>query len=321
MYNPTLRLLTILELLQSRGEMTGEELAQALEVEERSIRRYIMMLRDIGIPIESERGRHGGYSLRPGFRIPPMMFNADEITVVMMGLMLIRELGPSSALAIESAVAKIERVLPLELRDYLDALHSASMFEDIDIAAYEIASDAILKLTRAMHEQKCLDIAYISTEGAETQRRIAPYGLVLHRRAWYTPAYCHLREDVRVFRVDRIQEMTRTDEAFSKPAAFDPRGFVQQTLAQKKGVFKFEVLFQAPLSTVQTLIAPSVGLLEAQGNNTLLRCYSDDPFWMARYLARIELPYTVIKNRTLRMALRELADELRGAAFDEVDSC
>src|SRR5688572_130704 len=114
MYNPTLRLLTILEILQSRGEVSGQELAQILEVEERSIRRYIMMLRDIGIPIEGERGRHGGYSLRPGFRLPPMMFNADEITAVMMGLMLMRELGSASSLAVESAAAKIERVLPFE---------------------------------------------------------------------------------------------------------------------------------------------------------------------------------------------------------------
>ncbi len=85
MYHPTTRLLTILELLQSRGEMSGEELAEVLEVEKRSIRRYIMMLRDMGIPVDGERGRHGGYALRPGFRLPPMMFNADEITAVMIG--------------------------------------------------------------------------------------------------------------------------------------------------------------------------------------------------------------------------------------------
>src|SRR5689334_5691765 len=115
MYNPTLRLLSILELLQSRGEVSGQELSRLVEVDERSIRRYIMLLRDMGIPIEAERGRGGGYALQPGFRLPPLMFNADEITAVTIGLMLMRELGSASALAIESATAKIERVLPADL--------------------------------------------------------------------------------------------------------------------------------------------------------------------------------------------------------------
>ena len=78
MYNPTMRLLTILELLQSRSEVSGQELAQKLEVEERSIRRYIMMLRDLGIPIEGERGRHGGYSLQPGFRLLPLLYSTGQ---------------------------------------------------------------------------------------------------------------------------------------------------------------------------------------------------------------------------------------------------
>src|SRR5689334_12250723 len=131
MYNPTMRLLIILELLQSRAEVSGLELAQKLEVEERSIRRYIMMLRDLGIPIEGERGRHGGYSLRPGFRLPPLMFNKDEITAVMMGLMLMQELGTGANLAVESAIAKIHRVLPAELRTSAEALANSLIFDDV----------------------------------------------------------------------------------------------------------------------------------------------------------------------------------------------
>src|SRR6266508_4298261 len=98
LYNPATRLLSMLELLQSRGEVSGGELAQALEVDDRSVRRYILMLRDMGFPIEGERGRHGGYSLRPGFRLPPLMFNADEVMAVMLGLMLMEGLGSTSRL-------------------------------------------------------------------------------------------------------------------------------------------------------------------------------------------------------------------------------
>jgi len=319
MYNPTLRLLTILELLQSRGEVSGQELAQTLEVEERSIRRYIMMLRDIGIPIEGERGRHGGYSLRPSFRLPPLMFNAEEITVVMMGLMLMRELGSASQLAIERATAKIERVLPVELRDTIDALRDAALFESIDLATYEISSDAIVAFTMAIHESKCLDIEYTSAQGEVTRRRIASYGLILHGRAWYLAAYCYLREDMRVFRADRIISVSRTEQTFTSPADFDAKAFVIQSIAQTKDVYRFEVLFHAPLTTVQATIPPSLGRLEAVGDETVMRCYSDDPDWLARYLVRIELAFTIRKTAALRAALRALAQDLLSVA-NEADN-
>ncbi len=78
MYHPTTRVLAVLELLQSHGRMTGAELARRLEVDPRTARRYVEMLQDLGIPVEAERGAHGGYRLRPGFRLPPLMFTEDE---------------------------------------------------------------------------------------------------------------------------------------------------------------------------------------------------------------------------------------------------
>jgi predicted DNA-binding transcriptional regulator YafY len=313
MYNPTTRLLLILELLQSRGEMSGYELAQALEVEERSIRRYIMMLRDIGIPIEGERGRHGGYSLRPSFRLPPLMFNADEITAVTMGLMLMRELDFMSQLAIESATAKIERVLPEGLYASADALRQSLILDDVLNGTYAVSSKWIIAFSRAAHEQKCLNITYISADGETTQRLIAPYGLVLHMQTWYVPAYCHLREDVRVFRLDRVRAVASNEQMFTKPDDFDPKAFVLNSLACIPGTYRFEVLLHAPLATVQEYIPPSLAVLESSGDKTLMRCYSDDPHWFARYLTRLEMPFTVLETDELRDALRALVDEILAA--------
>jgi len=90
MYNPATRLLTLLELLQSQPDLTGKELAQRLEVDARSVRRYVMMLQDMGIPIEAERGRYGGYHLRPGFKLPPLMFTEDEGLAVIFGLLILQ---------------------------------------------------------------------------------------------------------------------------------------------------------------------------------------------------------------------------------------
>src|SRR5690349_11690155 len=108
MYSPTTRLLTILEILQSRNEVSGPELAATLEVDVRSVRRYVTMLRDMGIPVESDPGRYGTYYLRPGFRLPPLMFNGGEILAIILGLMAVRHVGMSGGLAVESAIAKIE---------------------------------------------------------------------------------------------------------------------------------------------------------------------------------------------------------------------
>jgi predicted DNA-binding transcriptional regulator YafY len=313
MYNPTLRLLAILELLQSRGEVSGQELAQTLEVEERSVRRYIMQLRDMGIPIEGERGRHGGYALQPGYRLPPLMFNADEITAIVMGLMLIHELRIPSALAIESASAKIERVLPDELRTRADALRRSLAFDDVPLKTYAITNEYISTISLAVHEHRCLNVTYVAASGDATERVIAPYGLVMHATAWYIPAYCFLRQDVRTFRLDRVRSLARTEQAFTPPPDFDARDFVLKALARLPEQ-TFEVIVHASLATVEATVRPSLALLEPLGENTLLRCFTEDPHWLARVLAGLELPFAVRRGDSLREALRELAARLVGSA-------
>ncbi|MBI5931725.1 MAG: YafY family transcriptional regulator [Chloroflexi bacterium] len=311
MYNPATRLLAILELLQSRTEISGQELAQALEVEERSIRRYIMMLRDMGIPIEGERGRHGSYSLRPGFRIPPLMFNADELTAVMMGLMLMRELGTTPRLAVASATAKIERVIPSELRQSAEALQTSLRWGHVQLDTYAVSSEWITTFTIAAHAKHSLNMTYVSADGTLTERTIDPYGLVLHARTWYIPAYCHLRADLRLFRLDRVRSVSPTDHQFSQPADFDPSRFVLNALAQLPGIYTFEIILHAALSTVETYLPSNLALLENAGDGTtLMRCYSDDPYWLARYLVGQEIPFTVLATDELRTALSVIADEI-----------
>ena len=112
MYSPTTRLLTVLELLQSYQQMSGAELARRLEVDVRTVRRYIVMLQDMGIPIEAERGAHGSYQLRRGYKLPPLMFTDDEAVSLTLGLLAIREFRfPVNVEAIEGALAKTERVM------------------------------------------------------------------------------------------------------------------------------------------------------------------------------------------------------------------
>src|SRR5216684_1717243 len=123
MYHPTTRVLTVLELLQSHQRLSGPELAARLEVNIRTVRHYIMMLQDLGIPIKAERGRYGAYRLLPGFKLPPLMFNEDEALALTLGLLTARRLGLTAAApAVAGALAKIERVLPSALRKRVQAV-------------------------------------------------------------------------------------------------------------------------------------------------------------------------------------------------------
>src|SRR5215469_370527 len=129
MYHPTSRVLTVLELLQSRPSISGPELATRLEMDVRTVRRYITHLQDVGIPVEANIGRLGGYRLRPGFKLPPLLFTEEEATAIMLGLLGTSwlEIGQSSVV-VEGALAKVSRVLPLHARERLNAMSSHLFF-------------------------------------------------------------------------------------------------------------------------------------------------------------------------------------------------
>src|SRR5258707_3572321 len=130
MYSPTTRLLTILEMLQSHPQLSSSELAARLEVDARTVRRYIVMLQDMGIPVEAEMGRDGGYSLRPGFKLPPMMFTNEEVLALILGLLVVRYLGlAATSCAVEGAMTKLQRVLPETLRQQAESIQSALVFD------------------------------------------------------------------------------------------------------------------------------------------------------------------------------------------------
>src|ERR1700730_8633186 len=125
MYHPTTRLLTILELLQTHPHLSGATLARRPEVEPRSVRRYIIMLQEMGMPVEGVRGPGGGYRLRPGFRLPPLLFTEEEATALVLGLLGAPWLEIDlSSVAVEGALAKVYRVLPIKGRERLQAISS-----------------------------------------------------------------------------------------------------------------------------------------------------------------------------------------------------
>ena len=313
MYHPTTRVLTILELLQARPSLSGADLAARLEVDRRTVRRYITMLQDLGIPIEATRGPLGGYRIRPGFKLPPLMLADDEALAITLSLIAARRQGSAAgALAIEGALAKIERVLPDGLRARLQAVQSVVAFSTTP-SAPQPNGEMIMCISSAAQQQQRVLLRYQSRD-QETVRSFDPYGLVYHWDRWYTVGWCHLREDLRVFRLDRVLGATPEEATFVRPPDFDSLAYVLDSLATAPWSWSVEVLLETTLEDARQRIPPGNALIKPVAGGVLVQLRVDRLDWMARTLMLMECPFVVRRPPELRDALRQLAAEAAALA-------
>ncbi|MDJ1136337.1 helix-turn-helix transcriptional regulator [Streptomyces iconiensis] len=234
MTTSTARVLALLEILQGGGLRTVPDLASRLDVDERTVRRYVGHLLDLGVPIDSVRGRHGGYRLAPGYRMPPLMLTDEEALAVLLGLLTGRRAGllAASAAASESAAAKLRRVLPKALGLRLEALLETADFTARPRPGTAPETDVLLTLAEAARDQRPVAIAYTDRKGRGSERTVLPYGLVAHSGRWYLTGADPATEEVRTFRLDRITAMTVRAGSFTVPAEFDPASTVLASLAR-----------------------------------------------------------------------------------------
>jgi predicted DNA-binding transcriptional regulator YafY len=307
MYFPTTRVLTILELLQSRQHLSGPELAERLEVNTRTVRRYITMLQDLGIPVEAERGRHGSYRLRPGFKLPPLMFTEDEALAITLGLLATRKLGLTAAApAVEGALAKIERVLPLALRERVQAVQE-TLILDFTHTGTTPGNEVVVTLCAAAQQQRRVWMSYSSWKAEITDRTVDIYGIVYRSGFWYAVGFCHLREGARVFRMDRILQAELRDETFERPADFDSLGFVMRSLANTPTTWAVEVLLETTLDEAQQYVPPVIATLEQSSDGVIFRCSVGHLEWLAHFLSGLSFPFIVHQPIELREELQKLS--------------
>src|SRR5690348_9925713 len=206
MPRPTARVLTLLELLQSGGTRTVAELADRLGVEGRTVRRYVDQLIDLDVPVESVRGRYGGYRLSRGYRLPPLMLSDDEALAVLLGLVAGWRAGLTPALgtAGETASAKIRRVLPERLANRLRAVQDSLAFTDSPDQAAAPDATVLLTVSDAVAQHRPLAVTYTGRDGVRTDRTLHPHGIVSHRDRWYVTGLDPALGERRVFRLDRV---------------------------------------------------------------------------------------------------------------------
>jgi len=310
MYFPTTRVLTVLELLQSHHQLSGPELAERLEVNIRTVRRYITMLQDLGIPVEGERGRHGSYRLRPGFKLPPLMFSEDEALALTLGLVAARRLGLAfAAPAVEGALAKVERVLPSALLERVRAVQETLVL-DVTPEGVTPPTEIVSLLSTAAQQRRRVEMRYQSWHSEITERTVDIYSLVYRSGFWYAVGYCHLREALRVFRLDRVLGVRLLEDTFIRPEDFDSASLVARSIAMTPAAWSVEVLLETTLEEARNLVPSTIATLDQAPNGVVFRCNVDHLDWIARFLINLGCKFIVRHPPELRQALLGLAEEI-----------
>ncbi|MBM9460145.1 YafY family transcriptional regulator [Nocardioides sp. zg-536] len=316
MTRPTARVLAMLELLQSGGQRTVGDLADRLGVDERTVRRYAEHLADLGVPVQAQRGRYGGYRLAPGYKLPPLMLTDDEALAVVLGLQAAERAGLATTdpAATASALGKVARVLPRPLKERLESLLTTAEFTAPVRAAAPADADTLLGLASAARDRRQVVIGYTSWDGRTSRRALDIYGLVFHSGRWYVSGHDHARDAVRTFRLDRIAALEPGEGTYVVPADFDATTQVVSGIAAVGWAHEVAVVLHTSLVEANERLPRSAGALREHPDGVLLETRAERLDGMARMLAGLGWDFDVLTPDALREEVRSLADRLRANA-------
>jgi predicted DNA-binding transcriptional regulator YafY len=307
--SPTARTLMVLELIQNSPGITAEQLGDKLGVSERAARRYVAILREADIPIESVRGPYGGYRVGRGLRLPPLMFSPTEA----LGLVMAVLEGPrGTADPVDDALGKIVRVLPEAVARSTDAIRRVSA-RGPDPGARTPDPGITAALVTHSADRRRVTIQYRRHDD-EWSMDVDPWAVVVRRGRWYLLCWSHAKDAQRVLRVDKITKVEAQPAEFVAPADLDPLAAVEEHLAMGWR-YPIEVEIDAPVDDVSCWIRRSMGRLEPiDGNRTRLLASTDEPDWYAGQLTAIHAPFRIIGGPELQAACQVLAQRLLAAS-------
>lgn len=310
------RLFDLVEELQGRGVRTSADLAHRLGVSERTVRRDIGRLIELELPVETQPGRNGGVSLPAGALLPAVRFTDDELLALVTGLKAVAsDSDETLERAANRALERLETVLSPETRGRVRALQDAFapgfLTPDHSVAA---PSQHVIALAEAIHKGDRLIMSYNNGQQV-TERKVDPYGLA-KLGPWYVVAYCHLRQDLRTFRVDRIRRMATTDESFERPQGFDAYRYVSDAIAMAPGHGDLvcRAMLDTDLQTASRRLAFSTVLLEPAENAVRLTVRTDRHGleWVVHQLLRLRCDVRIEGPDELKVAAARVAGRLTG---------
>ena len=325
------RLFQLVEAMQGNRRHTTATLAAQLGVSERTIRRDLGRLQDLDLPVDSRPGRNGGVTLPSGALLPSLRFTDDELLALVLSLRQATS-GEDSELqhAATTALRRLETVLSPVTRERIGALQRAlAPGRRSDKAPVPVPSQHVFALAEAIDKKRRIHISYRSpgefplnddpaTERSSpviTLRQVDPYGLA-RVGPWYLVAFCHLRQDLRTFRVDRIRNVAPTDESFVRPTAFDAYRHVTESIAMAPGQGSLicRALLGTDMETASRLTPLTTVVLEPvpHGVRLSVRLASDEMFWFVTLLLRFPFSVKIEGPQELLAAAHRAAERANG---------
>jgi predicted DNA-binding transcriptional regulator YafY len=310
--NPTARALLCLQMLQDHPGVTAARLADKLGVSERAARRYVAILREAGVPIESARGPYGGYRIGRGLRLPPLMFTAMEALGLVMAVLDGHHDASDPTDLVGSAIGKIVRALPESVAAHAEAVRrNAAPAPDRAAARPDPETTTVLVQACSNHRQ--VRIGYRSEAGSEWVMEVDPWAVVVRHGRWYLLCRSHTPDALRAYRIDRVRDVELLGGSFSPPTGLDPVASLEKHLASG-WEYDVEVVIDASLDIAARCLPRALGLLEPLDDETTrLVGSTSNPVWYAEQLAAIPAPYRIVRCPELREAAREIGQRLLAA--------
>jgi predicted DNA-binding transcriptional regulator YafY len=298
--------------MQAQPGITAAQLAAELGVTERAVHRYIAILREADIPVESARGRYGGYRVGRGIRLPPLVFSAVEALGLVMAVLEGSQPVADADEPVGAALGKIIRALPetvgrqaATMRRYASAAP--------DRRATRPGTEITSTLVAAVADQRRVRIGYHSEAGRQWEEDVDPWAVVVRHGRWYLLCHSHRADAVRAYRIDRIQSVVAGDQEFSGPGDLDYVELLEQHLATG-WPYQAKVVFDAPYDVVARYVRPPMGSLEAIADGCVLTGTTNNPaMYAGEWLAAIPLSFRVEGGPELRAAVADVAERLTRA--------
>ena len=313
--SPTARALRALEILQSRPGATAAELAGRLGVTERAARRYVGILREAGIPVESTRGPYGGYRLGRGTRLPPVVFTQAEALGLVMAVLDGQPAAGDADDLVGVALDKVIRALPESVgREAATLRQHASATPARSSARPDPATtSALVAAVAARHR---VLVTYRGETGHEWEAEVDPWAVVVRHGRWYLLCHSHPANATRTYRVDRVRGVRQTTHRFDPPEGLDPVARLEENLGTG-WEYATRVVFDAPAAEVARWIRPPMGRLEPLADGCVLVGSTSNPAMYAQeWLASVPLAFRVEGGPELRAAVQTLARRLAAALAD-----
>jgi predicted DNA-binding transcriptional regulator YafY len=310
--SPTARALLALELVQGSPGITADRLAHKLGVSERAARRYVGILREAGIPIESVRGPYGGYRVGRGLRLPPLMFSAAEALGLVMAVLDGHHDASDPTDPVGSALGKLVRALPEPVAAQAEAVRRTTAPAP-DRAAARQHPDTTAALVQACSDHRRVRLDYRSEAGSEWVMEVDPWAVVVRHGRWYLLCRSHTTDSRRAYRIDRVRGVEVLDDTFSPPVGLDAVAVLEEHLAVG-WEYDVEVVIEAPVDTLGRCLPRAIGLLEQlDAETTRLVGSTSNPVWYAEQLAAIPASYRIVRCPELQEAARILGRRLLAA--------